>query len=153
MAIKYWEFEDAPLKDKMKQLSVGTVARVFYDNETEAYRFSLLLLEVKRKGSLRLKDVPDQIPIATAKRYLDFAVQTGLLKHEGGSYSLTDRFSKPFRNIAAYIKAWMDTAGDEDLSIQFLSAKTDRQAKRGGRKSADSTGQGAGYGGEAIAQE
>jgi hypothetical protein len=133
MGIKYWEFEDAPLKDKLKNVNVKDIAKIFYDNETEAYRFSVLMLEVKKKGSLRLKDVPAMIPIATAKRYLDFAVQIGMLKHESNAYFLTDRFSKPFRNIAVYIKAWMDSTIEEDLAIQFANAKTDKQVKRGGK--------------------
>ncbi|MCW6160144.1 MAG: hypothetical protein LVQ95_03605 [Candidatus Micrarchaeales archaeon] len=136
MAIKYWEFEDAPLKEKLKNVNVRDVAKVFFDNETEAYRFSLLLTEVKKKGQLRLKEAPESIPIATAKRYLDYAVQIGLLKHENSAYSLTDRFSKPFRNIATYIKAWMESQQPEDLSVQFATANMNRQAKRGGRASA-----------------
>ena len=136
MAIKYWEFEDAPLKEKLKSVNVRDVAKVFFDNETEAYRFSLLLTEVKKKGQLRLKEVPDSIPIATAKRYLDYAVQIGLLKHESGAYSLTDRFSKPFRNIATYIKAWMDSTNPDDLGVQFATARIDKQQKRGGRPAA-----------------
>jgi hypothetical protein len=134
MSIKYWEFEDAPLKEKLKNVNVKDIAKIFFDNETEAYRFSMLLLEVKRKGQLRLKDIPAIIPVATAKRYLDFAVQLGLLKHESTAYMLTDRYSKPFRNIAAYIKAWMESTVDEDLAVEFANAKTDKQAKRGGRK-------------------
>lgn len=133
MAIKYWEYEDAPLKEKLRNLKVSNVAKIFYENETEAYRFSLLLLEVKKKGRLKLKEAPEQIPIATAKRYLDFAVQVGLLKHEDGAYSLTDRYTKPFRNIATYIKAWMDDSTEEDLSVQFIAAKMEKQTKRGGR--------------------
>jgi hypothetical protein len=134
IAIKYWEFEDAPLREKLKSPSIKEIAKIFYDNETEAYRFSLLLLEVKRKGELRLKDVPESIPIATAKRYLDFAMQIGMLKHENSAYSLTDRFSKPFRNMATYVKAWMDAQQDEDLSVQFANVKLEKQAKRGGKQ-------------------
>ncbi len=134
MGIKYWEFEDAPLKEKLKKVNVKDVATVFFDNETEAYRFSVLLLEVKKRGSLRLKDVPALIPIATAKRYLDYAVQIGLLKHEDSAYSLTDRYTKPLRNIATYIKAWMDSPAEEDLSIEFTAARTDKQEKRGGKQ-------------------
>jgi hypothetical protein len=135
MGIKYWEFEDAPLKEKLKSVNIKDIAKIFFDNETEAYRFSLLLLEVKKRGQLKLKDIPAIVPVATAKRYLDHAVQIGLLKHENTVYMLTDRYSKPFRNIAAYIKAWMDSTVDEDLSIEFANAKTDKQAKRGGRQS------------------
>ncbi len=137
MAIKYWEFEDAPLKDKLKSVNVKDIAKLFYDNETEAYRFATLLLEVKKKGSMRLKETPPGIPIATAKRYLDFAVQIGMLKHEDNAYQLTDRFSKPFRNIATYIKAWMDNSAEEDLTVEFANARVEKQPKRGGR-----TGQG-----------
>lgn len=134
MAIKYWEFEDAPLKEKLKNVNIKDIAKIFYDNETEAYRFALLLLEVKKKGQLRLKEVPAAIPIATAKRYLDFAVQIGMLKHESSAYSLTDRFSKPFRNIAVYVKAWMESTAEEDLAIEFANARVDKQSKRGGRE-------------------
>jgi len=134
MAIKYWEFEDAPLKEKLKNPNIRDIAKVFFDSETEAYRFSALLLETKRKGSLRLRDVPKDIPIATAKRYLDYAVQVGLLKHEDNSYMLTDRFTRPFKNIATYIKGWMDSGADEDLNIEFANARLERQAKRGGRR-------------------
>lgn len=133
MGIKYWEFEDAPLKEKLKAPNIKEIAKIFYDNETEAYRFSVLMLEVKKKGELRLKDVPESIPIATAKRYLDFAMQIGMLKHENNAYSLTDRFSKPFRNIATYVKAWMDAQQEEDLSVQFVNAKLEKQVKRGGK--------------------
>jgi hypothetical protein len=133
MGIKYWEYEDAPLKDKLKSVNIKDVAKIFYDNETEAYRFATLLHEVKKKGQMHLKDVPKSIPIATAKRYLDFAVQVGLLKHEDNAYSLTDRFSRPLRNIATYIKAWMDSTQEEDLAIQFANARVERQQKRGGR--------------------
>ncbi len=133
MAIKYWEFEDAPLKEKLKNPSVRELAKIFFDNETEAYRFASLLVEAKRRGPLRLKDVPKEIPIATAKRYLDFAVQIGLLKHEDNAYLLTDRFSKPFKNIPVYIKAWMESDAEEDLSVQFAGARQAKQTKRGGR--------------------
>ncbi|MCL5430257.1 MAG: hypothetical protein M1504_02145 [Candidatus Marsarchaeota archaeon] len=133
MSIRYWEYEDAPLKEKLKSPNIKDIARVFFDNETEAYRFSLLLLKIKKQGSLKLKDVPESVPIATAKRYLDFAVQVGLLKHENKEYSLTDRFSKPMKNIATYIKAWMDANTEEDLSILFANARMDKQGKRGGR--------------------
>ena len=80
MAIKYWEFEDAPLRDKLKNVNVRDIAKIFFDNETEAYRFSALLLEVKKRGRMKLKDAPQNIPVATAKRYLDYAVQLGMLK-------------------------------------------------------------------------
>lgn len=138
MGIKYWEYEDAPLKEKLKNTNVKEVAKIFFDNETEAYRFAFLLLETKKKGQLRLKDIPKEIPTATAKRYLDFAVQIGLLKHEDNAYLLTDRFSKPFRNMATYIKEWMEIAPNEDLSILFANARVQKQEKRGGRKTKDS---------------
>ena len=134
MSIKYWEYEDAPLKEKLKNLNVKEIAKIFFDSETEAYRFSALLLEVKKRGAMRLKEVPEGIPVATAKRYLDYAVQIGLLKHENTAYSLTDRYTRPFRNIATYIKAWMETPTDEDLSVHFAAARTEKQGKRGGRK-------------------
>ncbi len=131
--MKYWEFEDAPIKDKIKKPAIKEIAKVFYENETEAYRFSLLLTEVKKRGSLKLKDVPDNIPVSTAKRYLDNAVVFGMLKHEDNRYSVTDRYTRPLRNLAAYIKAWSDAKEEEDLDIVFPSAAKERQRKRGGR--------------------
>ncbi|MDE1869180.1 MAG: hypothetical protein KGH60_04430 [Candidatus Micrarchaeota archaeon] len=133
MGIKYWEFEDAPLKEKLKNVNVRDIAKIFFDNETEAYRFASLLHAVKKNKQLRLKQVPDHIPIATAKRYLDYAVQVGLLKHEDNAYMLTDRFSKPFKNITVYIKEWMDSPNEEDLAIEFATARKGRQGKRGGK--------------------
>ena len=139
MSIKYWEFEDAPLKEKLKSVNVKDIARVFFDNETEAYRFAALMHEVKKGGQLKLKQVPKNIPISTAKRYLDFAVEVGMLKHENNAYMLTDRFTKPFKNIAIYIKAWMDSPGVEDLEIEFANARTERQNKRGGKAATTGT--------------
>jgi hypothetical protein len=133
MVIKYWEFEDAPLREKLKDPSVKEVAKIYFENETKAYRFSKALYAVKKKGELRLKDCPDTLPTATWKRYLDFGVTAGILKHEGNAYSFTDRYSKPFRNIPTYIKAWIDVQKDEDLDIIFATAKTSKQTKRGGR--------------------
>lgn len=137
MGIKYWEFEDAPMKEKLKGVNVRDIAMVFFDNETEAYRFSILLHEVKKRGSLRLKDVPALLPVATAKRYLDYGVQLGLLKHENSEYQLTDRYSKPLKNIAAYIKVWMETKQEEDIAVEFANARTDKQIKRGGRSQSE----------------
>jgi hypothetical protein len=133
MAIKYWEFEDAALREKLKSPNVKEIAKIFFENETEAYRFGYLLLEVKRRKGLKLSDV-SELPVATTKRYLDFAVQIGLLKHENNVYMFTDRYTKPFRNISIYIKEWMERNDDEDLSIEFANAKTGKQEKRGGRR-------------------
>ena len=91
-------------------------------------------MEAKKKDGIKLKDVPSAIPIATAKRYLDFGVQIGILKHENNIYSLTDRFTKPLRNIALYIKEWMDSKTEEDITLEFSGARTSKQEKRGGRK-------------------
>jgi hypothetical protein len=132
MGIKYWEYEDAPLKEKLKSVNVKEVAKIFFDNETEAYRFASLILEVKKSKELRLKNAPKSIPIATAKRYLDFGVEIGILKHESSAYMMTDRFSKPLRNIATYIKAWQESTETEDLDILFANARVEKQEKRGG---------------------
>jgi hypothetical protein len=139
MAIKYWEFEDAPMKEKLKNLNVKEIAKLFFDNETEAYRFGLLLYETKKRGSLRLRDIGKKMPVSTAKRYLDYAVQLGLLKHEGSAYMPTDRFTRPFRNIATYIKSWMESQTEEDLEVQFpIARKTDKAAIAKEEKMAES---------------
>ncbi len=133
MNLKYWEFEDAPMKEKLKNVSIRDIAKIYYENETEAYRFARLLYEVKKRGSLRLNEAKAIFPIATSKRYLDFAVQAGLLKHEGSAYTMTDRFSKPLKNLSVYIKTWMETNQDEDMDIIFPSARKEPQQKRGGK--------------------
>lgn len=137
MTIKYWEFEDAPLREKLKSPNVRELAKIYFENETRAYRFAKALLEVKKKQPLRLKDCDASLPIATWKRYLDYGVNVGMLKHEESAYSFTDRYSKPFKNIALYIKAWMDHNDGEDADVLFANANTGRQAKRGGRNSGE----------------
>ncbi len=142
MAIKYWEFEDAPLKEKLKSPNVRELSRIYFGNETRAYRFAKALLAVKQRGTLRLKDCGDSLPIATWKRYLDFGVEVGILKHENSEYAFTDRYSKPFRNIATYIKAWMEQQSPEDADVLFATARTAKQKKRGGRSSPPTATQG-----------
>ena len=136
MSIKYWEWEDAPLKEKLKTPSVREIARFYFENETKASRLAKALTEVKKRGQLRLKDCGKELPLATWKRYLDFAVTVGILKHESSSYSFTDRYSKPLKNFGEYIKRWMEVPQDENLEILFANARTQRQKKRGGRKAA-----------------
>lgn len=116
------------------------VAKVFFDNETEAYRMASLLLQVKAKGKMRLKEVTGDLPKSTSKRYLDRAVEFGLLKHEEGSYTLTDRYTRPLKNVALYIRAWSESTDAEDLGIYFPNAVVERQKKRGGRKSTEEKG-------------
>lgn len=136
MAIKYWEFEDAPLREKLKGPNVRELSKIYFENETRAYRFAKALLEVKKKQALRLKDCDGSLPLATWKRYLDFGVTVGILKHEESTYSFTDRYSKPFKNIATYIKAWVEVPGNEDAEVLFANARTQKQRKRGGRSGA-----------------
>ncbi|MDE1855768.1 MAG: hypothetical protein KGH49_00840 [Candidatus Micrarchaeota archaeon] len=134
MGIKYWEYEDAPLREKLKNPNVKEVAKIYFENETKAYRFARALSEVKKKGELRLKDCSKDLPLATWKRYLDFGVNVGILKHEGNAYSFTDRYTKPLKNISVYIKSWIDLTGEDKLEILFANAKMQKQQKRGGRK-------------------
>lgn len=134
MNLKYWEWEDAPFKEKVRRPSIAEITRVFFNNETQAYRFAMALSLVKKMGRVRLKDCPKTLPAATWKRYLDFGVRVGLLKHEEEAYSFTSRFARSMKNFAAYIKAWMERGSDEDLEILFARAKKERQVKRGGRK-------------------
>ena len=133
MAIKYWEYEDAPLREKLKDPNVRDVAKIYFENETKAYRFAKALLEVKKKGALRLKDCSKELPLATWKRYLDFGVMVGMLKHEDGVYAFTDRYSKPLKNVSVYIKAWIESPRAEDLALLFANAHVEKQKKRGGR--------------------
>ncbi|MCL4381224.1 MAG: hypothetical protein M1331_01770 [Candidatus Marsarchaeota archaeon] len=122
MNIKYWEFEDAPIKERIKKPRIKDIANVLFENELEAYRFSKLMVEVKKSKKLRLNEVRF-LPKTTAKRYLDYAVQIGLLKHEDMGYELTDRFSKPLKNLALYIKAWSESDSEEDLDLEFPTVR------------------------------
>jgi hypothetical protein len=135
--IKYWEFEDAPLKEKLKNPNVRELAKIYFENETKAYRFAKALIEVKKHGELRLKDCGKELPLATWKRYLDFGVNVGILKHENNAYSFTDRYSKPLRNIATYIKSWIDSQNIDDIDTLFVNAKIEKQKKRGGKRALD----------------
>ncbi|MEM3555555.1 MAG: hypothetical protein QXF56_02460 [Candidatus Micrarchaeia archaeon] len=134
VSLKYWEWEDAVLKEKLKALSVKEIARVYFKNETQAYRFASALLLVKRKGAVRLRECPEELPVATWKRYLDFGVQVGILKHEDEVYSFTDRFTKPLKNFGVYIREWVEKGNpNEDLGMMFALARREKEKKRGGR--------------------
>jgi len=140
--LKYWKFEDAPLKELLKTLSVSEIARVFFDNETQAYRFARALLLVKQKQQLRLKDCPKDLPLATWKRYLDYGVTIGILKHENEVYSFSDRFSKPLRNLAFYIQEWIEKGNpNEDLLVAFPNAKTGKVKETNKNKNLDQQNQ------------
>ncbi len=133
MSIKYWEFEDAPLKEKIKNPQIKDIAKIFFDNEIEAFRFSLLLNEVKKNNYLKLNEIK-MLPKTTAKRYLDYAVQIGLLKHEDNKYILTDRYSRPLKNIATYIKAWMENDHEEDIELEFPTINEGINANKNNKK-------------------
>jgi len=133
MNLKYWEWETAPFREKVKTPSVRDIARVFFENETQAYRFARAISEVKRTGRLRLGDCPPDLPTATWKRYLDYGVQVGLLTHEDVAYELTDRLSVPLKNFASFVKEWAQNGKEEDLNALFALAKKEKQKKRGGR--------------------
>ncbi|NYZ79192.1 hypothetical protein H0N99_03515 [Candidatus Micrarchaeota archaeon] len=134
VSLKYWEWEDAVLKEKLRHISVKEIARAYFDNETQAYRFASALLLVKRRGFLKLKDCGEELPIATWKRYLDFGVQVGILKHEDEVYSFTDRFTKPLKNLGEYVKVWVKEGdANEDLGLTFALAKRGKEKKRGGK--------------------
>jgi hypothetical protein len=130
--LKYWEWEAQPFKEKMKTPSVKDLALLFFTNETHAYRFARVLEFVKEKKYARLKDFPKDLPKATWLRYLDYAVQLGLLdKSSSGVYELTNRFSNPLRNVADYYKKWRETEGASELSIAFPRARTGAYLKNG----------------------
>lgn len=124
MNLKYWEWEAQPLKEKMKSPSVKHLTDVLFENETHAYRFARTLEYVKAKKYARLKDFPKDLPKATWLRYLEYAVQLGILdKSSSGVYELTNRFSNPLRNLADYYKKWRETESPEDLAVTYPRAK------------------------------
>ncbi len=133
MVMKYWEFEDAPLREKLKHPNIRDLAMIYFENETKAYRFARALTAVKKSGKLRLKDCENDLPVATWKRYLDFGVKVGILKHESSEYTFTDRYSKPLKNVAIYIKSWIDAEAHDNMDSLFATARTGKQKKRGGR--------------------
>ncbi len=63
-----------------------------------------VLLLVKQKGALRLRDCPEDLPVVTWKRYRDFGVQLGMLSNETGNYVVANRFSNALKSFADYAK-------------------------------------------------
>ncbi len=124
MNLKDWEWEAQPLKEKLKTPTLRPLAMLLFENETHAYRFSRVLEFVKQKKYARLKDFPADLPKATWLRYIEYAVQLGMLdKSSSGVYELTNRFSNPLRNVADYYKKWREIEGAEDLSLAFPRAR------------------------------
>lgn len=131
MNIRYWEWETAPAKEKMKRPSVKEIAKVLFDNETQQYRFARAMLLVKAKNFLKLKECPGDLPLSTWKRYLDYGVQLGMLNHEGNAYSLANRFSTPVKNFADYYEKWLrEGDSNEDFVTLFPSAKRGKERPR-----------------------
>ncbi|MBI5036001.1 hypothetical protein HZC09_01530 [Candidatus Micrarchaeota archaeon] len=109
---------------KNKPLTVKNIAEFFFDNPTEAYRFTRALLLVKEKSVLRLRDCPKDLPVTTWKRYLDFGAQAGLLQHEGLVYSMSARFPQALKNFAGYAAKWLqDGSATENAKDIFPDAK------------------------------
>ncbi len=124
MQLKYWEWEAQPYKEKIKSPSLKHLTDILFENETHAYRFARALQFVKEKKYARLKDFPPDLPKATWLRYLEYAVQLGLLdKGANGVYEMTNRFSTPLHNIADYYKRWRESEGTEELSILYPRAQ------------------------------
>lgn len=131
MGFKYFEWEGPAAKEKLKQLTVREITSFFFDNETQAYRFSRALLLVKQKGALRLRDCPEDLPVATWKRYLDFGVQLGMLSNETGKYVVANRFSNALKNFADYYAKWeRESSGTEVAEKVFPGAKKEKEAPR-----------------------
>jgi hypothetical protein len=131
MDLHYWEWETTPSREKMKAPSIKEIARVLFDNETQQYRFAKAMLLVKEKQFLKLRECPGDLPLSTWKRYLDYAVQLGMLNHENNTYSLANRFSTPAKNFADYYEKWLrEGNGNEDLTILFPAAKKGKERPR-----------------------
>ncbi len=124
MNLKYWEWESAAFKEKMKNPSIKHITSILFENETQAYRFALTLDFVKRKKYAKLKDFPKDLPKATWLRYLEYGVQLGMLdKSSSGVYELTNRFSNPLRNLSDFYKKWRESDSSENLQINYPRAK------------------------------
>jgi len=131
LAFNYFDWEGPAAKEKMKQLTVKEIANFFFDNETQAYRFSRALLLVKQKGALRLRDCPEDLPTATWKRYLDFGVQLGMLSNETGKYVMANRFTPALKNFADYYAKWeREGTGNEAVEEIFPNAKKEKEKSR-----------------------
>lgn len=132
MTFKYFEWEAAATKDR--KLSAKHVAEFFFDNDTQAYRFTRALLLVKKKTVLRLRDCPDDLPAATWKRYLDFGVQVGLLQFDNLQYALANRFTPALKNFGAYATKWIqDGPANENPGQLFPEAKKGIEKPRRGK--------------------
>jgi len=130
MNLKYFEWEPAPFKERLKNISIKPIADVLFENQTMAYRFAWALSLVKSKGALKLKDCPPELPASTWKRYLDYGVRIGMLKHEDQTYYLTNRFTLSAKNFADYFAKWEKEGAPEEVHLLYPLAKKGKERPR-----------------------
>jgi|GEM_PF-4631020 len=100
MNFKYWEWEAAPYKEKLKAPSIKGITSALFTDETKAYRFACVL-NTARQHPVQLKDCDTQImPKSVWYYYLEMAVRLGMLDKQRRIYVLTNRFTRPFSNFA-----------------------------------------------------
>ncbi|MBI3587691.1 hypothetical protein HY995_01390 [Candidatus Micrarchaeota archaeon] len=129
MNFKHWQWETHALREKEKRPTVKEIASVLFENDTQAYRFALVLTLVKRKGSLMLRDMPADLPKATWHRYLETGYELGFFDKKGDAYFKSNRFTNPIRNFGEYYEKWLKDERDEgDVAPLFPNALKGRHS-------------------------
>ncbi len=130
MNFKYWEWEAAPYKEKLKVPTVKAITDALFTDETKAYRFACVL-NTARQHPVQLKDCDTSVmPKSVWYYYLEMAVRLGMLDKQGRIYVLTNRFTRPFANYAEYYQKWRQTEGAEELKTLYPRAKENQVNKQ-----------------------
>ena len=125
MNFKYWHWESHELKEKSKKPSVKELAGALFENETQAYRFARTLCIVKQKGSVKLKQMPPDLPKATWYRYLEMGYEMGFFDKKDDVYVKINRFTNPIKNFGEYYEKWLskeETENEGELGVLFTRA-------------------------------
>ena len=133
MNFKYWQWEAHELKEKMRKPGCREIALALFENETHAYRFARVLCIVKGKGSVRLKEMPGDLPKATWHRYLEKGYEMGFFDKKGDAYFKINRFTNPIKNFGEYYEKWLgreETEGEEELKLLFPRAEKGKYGRK-----------------------
>ena len=133
MNFKYWQWESHELKEKSKKPAVKELASALFENETQAYRFARTLCIVKSKGSVRLKEMPGDLPKATWYRYLELGYEMGFFDKKDDVYVKINRFTNPIKNFGEYYEKWLskeESESEEELKLLFPRAEKGKYNSR-----------------------
>jgi len=137
MNFKYWQWESHELREKLKKPSVKEIANTLFPSETHAYRFARVLCIVKRKGSVRLREMPSDLPKATWHRYLEAGYEMGFFDKKDDVYVRINRFSNPVKNFGEYYAKWLDSENvseEGELPVLFPRAQKGKYNQAQGKE-------------------